>query len=778
MWCHLPTSFRRSLILFTIVLATLIVALTTTLLFVSASHAAPGTNKTINFEGRLLTAAGSVVPDGHYNIQFKIYQDGAGTSAGNSGGTLKWTETYANNGGNTGLEVKNGFMSVSLGSVNAFGTSVDWNQDTLWLSMNVAGTATSCTTFGSSPCVADGEMLPMKRITATPFAINSGSVNGKTTDELVQLGQGVQGDATNNSSIFLNKTGSGNLVQLQNTAVDIFSIGNTGNVTLGSNADKSISVSVASASTAGSDLSLFAGGGGSGSGSSGGDLVLQGGAAGGTNGSGGNVLVDAGAKTGTGSVGSISIGTAAAANIIIGGGSSTASGTISIQSKNDTTISANGNQKARFSSSSDTLYVGNADTSGQAATANAFTVQGTSSTGSDIQGGSLNILAGSATNGNANGGTLTLSGGNGSGTGAEGLVVISTPTFESASQQNCSASCSVTQSNIDGKGVVVISATNPNLTITLNDPTITTAGRIVYITVPAGSDAFKLAINGGGLNNEVTLKESTTATMLWNGSDWTVAGATASSSLQDIYNSDVDSNSNVSIGNNTDGTTTLFTVDKGASAPVVTDDALLGSMYYDTTLGQLQCYEADGWGSCAASPDTFIALSPEYSNAVVRNTGTGTMTSDLCSDDLNINDGSSSQPTICNSDETFNYYAWTSSEVTSQTRSIYVTYQLPTTFKEFVAGSTSLTGLTNSSNSSVTYEIFRNTSSGLTACGSAVSTSTGAQTTWQEATASGGADPSACSFAAGDSILFKVNLTASNGANAYASNLGFAFSNN
>jgi hypothetical protein len=63
---------------------------------------------------------------------------------------------------------------------------------------------------------------------------------------------------------------------------------------------------------------------------------------------------------------------------------------------------------------------------------------------------------------------------------------------------------------------------------------------------------------------------------------------------------------NVQIGSGSNGgPTTLFTVDKGASAPIAANnDALLGSMYYDTTLGKLQCYEADGWGAAAQAQIT------------------------------------------------------------------------------------------------------------------------------------------------------------------------------
>ena len=236
---------------------------------------------------------------------------------------------------------------------------------------------------------------------------------------------------------------------------------------------------------------------------------------------------------------------------------------------------------------------------------------------------------------------------------------------------------------------------------------------------------------------------------------------------------------NVQIGGGVNGgPTTLFTVDKGASAPIAANnDALLGSMYYDTTLGKLQCYESDGWGACGSSPDNIITISPEYTNAVLHGTGIGTMTSDICSDYLDINDGTSGQSTICGSNETYNFYKWTSPQATAQTYSIYVTYQLPGTFKSFNSGQTSLMGRTDSANSSVSYQIYRSNASGLTPCGSSISVSSGVQSTWQTATASGSADPSTCSFTAGNSIVVKITITASQNANAYVGNLNFAFSN-
>ena len=137
-----------------------IIALSFTRTRSSDVHQATGVNEQINYQGRLLNSSGAVVPDGSYNIEFKIYQDGDGDLGGGDE-TLKWTETRT--GGNKVL-VKNGYFSVYLGSVTAFASNIDWNQDTLWLSINIGGTG--------SPSW-DGEMDPFTRFSSTPYALNS-----------------------------------------------------------------------------------------------------------------------------------------------------------------------------------------------------------------------------------------------------------------------------------------------------------------------------------------------------------------------------------------------------------------------------------------------------------------------------------------------------------------------------------------------------------------------------------------------------------------------------
>ncbi len=611
--------------------------------------------------------------------------------------------------------------------------------------------------------------------------------------------------------------------------------------------------------------------------------------------------------------------------------------------------------------------------------------------GSAFTGGNLVLQGGSAAGtGNANGGNVLLSGGAGVGTGVKGLVVIDTPTFATATQQNCATNCVVTQANVDNNAAVIVNTTNPGLDVSLPDPTNLTAGRVVYVTAANGSNDFTLVVNGGGGGNEIAMRANTTATMIWNGSDWTAAGASSSTTLQAAYTNTLTSAGGAEIvlngpGGNADGLTirnnpdnpivggilevqssigtnlfsvnnlgtelaanggaetsssfstnwsaapaggtvtrtttngqyvtgqagvqvvtgsganrgvrnnlsgnpatnttyqvsftgklssgtfttlqvvysrnggtntvactnystqtlittgwtkvtctittdgtaatnpdliirqtdstsrtfwidnlsfqrndattepshvqiggglnggpiTLFTLDR-SSAPPVEDgnEAYLGSMYYDTTSGRIQCYEADGWGACGSAPNNFVNLTPEYAGAVLNGTGVGTLTADFCANEasvLEVNtaicDGTGNPGVVAG-----NYYRWTSPQATQQTYSIYVTYQLPAEFGQFSDNDTvRLTARTDHvSNGIVTYEMFRSEGGNLYACGSETTVTTSANT-WQTVSINGD-EATGCGFSAAsadNNVIFKINVKANSNANVYVGNLSF-----
>jgi hypothetical protein len=144
-------------------------------------QAAAATSSTINFQARLLSSSGNIVPDGNYHIEFKIYDSlAAGASAqgvcslDSSTDDCWWREERTT--GNL-VRVVNGYFTVNLGSVTSFGANIPWDQE-LWLTMNVGGT--------SGPTY-DGEMTPRMKLTAVPYAITAGRLQATDSGITNQL---------------------------------------------------------------------------------------------------------------------------------------------------------------------------------------------------------------------------------------------------------------------------------------------------------------------------------------------------------------------------------------------------------------------------------------------------------------------------------------------------------------------------------------------------------------------------------------------------------------
>ena len=144
-------------------------------LFAPATASAAAAN-TLNFQARLQTASGAIVGDGYYNIQFKLY-------SASTGGSALWTETYAYNSGSgscTGplgandcrVRVVNGYVSVYLGSITSFPSTIPWDQQ-LYITMNVDQNGTT----SSGAITYDGEMTPRLQLTAVPYAMRANAAN-------------------------------------------------------------------------------------------------------------------------------------------------------------------------------------------------------------------------------------------------------------------------------------------------------------------------------------------------------------------------------------------------------------------------------------------------------------------------------------------------------------------------------------------------------------------------------------------------------------------------
>lgn len=204
------------------------------------ASATAGINSQISFQGKLVHADNTNITDGTYNMEFKIYQDGTNTGTGS---TLMWTEDYLVAGSTGmpstgGVAFTSGTFSVNLASICAFSggtcgaknnTGVDFNQNTLWLSVQIgnssACTVTSATTSFNTACGGDGEMSPYIRLTAVPYALNANLLNGLSSAALGQLatnqtwtGTNTFQPATNINSVTIKQT------SVASPTADIFNV--------------------------------------------------------------------------------------------------------------------------------------------------------------------------------------------------------------------------------------------------------------------------------------------------------------------------------------------------------------------------------------------------------------------------------------------------------------------------------------------------------------------------------------------------------------------------
>ncbi len=200
-----------------------------------STRASAAINPQINFQGKLTNPDGTNVTNGTYSIGFRIFTVP-------SGGSNVWSETQPS------VTVTDGVFRVALGSITPLPGSVDFNSSSLYLGITVG---------------ADPEMTPRVQFTSAPYAFNSDALDGIDASGFAQLGLSVaQVEASTNALIFLNKTSSGNLLQLQQAGVDRFLVNNSGILTTASvDSGSIVNGSVANADLANSGLTVVAGNG-------------------------------------------------------------------------------------------------------------------------------------------------------------------------------------------------------------------------------------------------------------------------------------------------------------------------------------------------------------------------------------------------------------------------------------------------------------------------------------------------------------------------------------
>ncbi|HEX7963148.1 MAG TPA: hypothetical protein VF466_01010, partial [Candidatus Saccharimonadales bacterium] len=248
-------------------------------------------------------------------------------------------------------------------------------------------------------------------------------------------------------------------------------------------------------------------------------------------------------------------------NVTIGTGATATGGTTALQAKTSLTFATNGVTRGTFDTSNN-LYLGNGATNN---TPNNFTVSATGSSAATVAGANITLLGGTGNTtggggqtkiqggdsgngaaaagglvtiqggtangtGASNGGGVTIQGGTASGSGTKGLIQLNGGTYFTTGSYSSASSATITQSLVDSNSAILATATSASLTFTVPSPTVTTAGRILYLTNAGGTNAFTLAGVGGAT---ITLNTGSTTTLIWTGSAWVSADA---NSLQGAYN--------------------------------------------------------------------------------------------------------------------------------------------------------------------------------------------------------------------------------------------------
>ncbi|HEX8226955.1 MAG TPA: carbohydrate binding domain-containing protein [Candidatus Saccharimonadales bacterium] len=237
---YMPLAARRCKVRFAVVAPILVGLFACVVAVVGASvptvSAAQTVPYKVNFQGRLTNTAGNTMPDGLYNMKFRLWTALAA-------GSNPWTEVRE---AGSRVQVTNGIFSVQLGDVTGLTPSMFTTQP-LYFEIELPTPATA-TCSGASCAVYDGNevMTPRRPLGASPYAMNADTVDGIDGSSLAQLSP--SGAQTGSLNVTGNITSGGSLQgnTLDAATSGLLSIGGT----------NATGITLADSATMGSGLSL------------------------------------------------------------------------------------------------------------------------------------------------------------------------------------------------------------------------------------------------------------------------------------------------------------------------------------------------------------------------------------------------------------------------------------------------------------------------------------------------------------------------------------------
>lgn len=161
----------------------------------------------MNFQGRLTDSSGNIMPNGTYNMRFRLYTV-------LTGGSTVWSEDRLVSGG-TGVTLTDGLFSVQLGSVTSLAASL-FASGALYFEVELP---TPATATSSSPSWTEGPMTPRNQLATSAYSYNSETLDGLDSTAFAQLGSasnftGALGATLNSTTAF--KVANGSSIPLFN----------------------------------------------------------------------------------------------------------------------------------------------------------------------------------------------------------------------------------------------------------------------------------------------------------------------------------------------------------------------------------------------------------------------------------------------------------------------------------------------------------------------------------------------------------------------------------
>lgn len=130
----------------------------------------------INYQGRLTNSSGTAMPDGSYNMTFRLYSAA-------SGGTATWTEVRDTT---NRVTVTGGQFAVQLGSVTALSPSIFTSQP-LYLEVELPSVATATCSTAACASYTEGPMTPRQNLASSAYAMNADTIDGIDSSSLARI---------------------------------------------------------------------------------------------------------------------------------------------------------------------------------------------------------------------------------------------------------------------------------------------------------------------------------------------------------------------------------------------------------------------------------------------------------------------------------------------------------------------------------------------------------------------------------------------------------------